>query len=270
MKLKFYPFILLLLGWQLLLTSKVKAQSFETLCKQCEVDGTIVLYDFSRDKWLISDTIKAAQSSLPASTFKIINSLIALETGVIKDENEVVRWPGKTDTVLYGYRPEIYHDMTVREAFEVSAGWAYIELAKRIGKDRYRSYLEKAGYGNGDLSHPDDDFWNYGVFGITPKNQVEFLIRLYKNELPFSKRSMDLVRKIMVSEKTTEYVIHAKTGWTRQAGINTGWWVGWMETKKGVYFFATRLLQPRINNRADFGSCRKTITISMLKQLGAL
>ncbi len=270
MKLTFFPSLFLLMGWQLAFIAVVQAQSFETLCKQCEVDGTIVLYDFKGDKWFFSDSAKAMQSTLPASTFKIINSLIALETGVIKDENEVVRWPGKTDTILYGYRPEIYHDMTVREAFEVSAGWVYIELAKRIGKERYRSYLQKAGYGNGNLSHPDDDFWNYGVFGISPKNQVEFLIRLYKNELPFSKRSMDLVKKIMISEKTTKYLIHAKTGWTRQAGINTGWWVGWMETKKGIYFFATRLLQPRTNNRADFGSCRKTITMAMLKQFSAL
>jgi beta-lactamase class D len=60
-----------------------------------------------------------------------------------------------------------------------------------------------------------------------------------------------------------------RENWTRQAGINTGWWIGWMETKKGVYFFATRLLQPRTNNRTDFGSCRKMITMAMLKKFGA-
>lgn len=87
----------------------------------------------------MSDTTDIKQGCLPASTFKIINLLIALETKTIANENEIVKWIGKVDTVKYGYRPEIYRDMTVKEAFEVSAGWVFIELAKKIGRENYQN-----------------------------------------------------------------------------------------------------------------------------------
>lgn len=82
--------------------------------KECNVTGSITLYNYKKGSWLFSDTADAKRETSPASTFKVINLLIALQTGVIKDENEVVKWPGKTDTTLYGYRPEIYKDMTVK------------------------------------------------------------------------------------------------------------------------------------------------------------
>ena len=103
--------------------------------------GSCTIFDYTQKKWIISDSTDASIASLPASTFKIVNLLIALETGVIKDENEVIKWPGKTDTTRYGYRPEIYHNMMVKEAFEVSAVWVFLDLAQKIGRDRYQHYL---------------------------------------------------------------------------------------------------------------------------------
>ncbi len=84
------------------------------------------------------------------------------------------------DTVRYGYRPDIYHDMTVKEAFEQSAGWVYLELAKQIGRERYKTYLAKCQYGNGNLSETGVDFWNFGPFAISPQNQIRFLKALYE------------------------------------------------------------------------------------------
>lgn len=101
--------------------------------------------------------------------------MIALETNTIKDENEIIKWVGSTDTVKYGYRPEIYHDMPVKEAFELSAGWVFVELAKKIGKDTYRKHLAESKYGNNNLSQTEADFWNFGDFAISPKNRVEFV-----------------------------------------------------------------------------------------------
>ena len=235
--------------------------------KECGSDGSIVIFDNHRKKWIVSDTISINRETLPASTFKIINLLIALETKTIKDENQIVKWVGKTDTIKYGYRPEIYHDMSVKEAFEVSAGWVFIELAKKIGKENYKKYLSMSHYGNGDLSEKDADFWNFGLFGISPVNQVEFLKNLYDERLPFSRRNMQIVKNVMITEKKENYIIHSKTGWTRDQGMNTGWWVGYLENKKGAYFFATRLLQDRKFNNPDFGKCRKEITQSVFRDL---
>lgn len=243
---------------------------FKKYFNECNVNGSAVIYDNSKKKWILSDTIDSKKETLPASTFKIINLLIALETRSIQDEYEVVKWPGKTDTVKYGFRPDIYHDMTVKEAFEASAGWVFVELAKKIGKTNYKKYLIRSHYGNLDLSQTDDDFWNFGNFGISPLNQVEFIKNLYTEDLPFSKRNMEIVKRVMISEKTEDFMIRSKTGWTRDNGINTGWWVGSIENKQGIYFFATRLLQDRQIKNPNFGACRKEITKTIFKDLNIL
>jgi beta-lactamase class D len=238
--------------------------------KDCGINGSITVFDFKNKRWIYSDTADAKRETLPASTFKVINLLIALETGVIKDENDMVKWIGKTDTTLYGYRPDIYKDMTVKEAFEVSAGWVFVELAKKIGKKRYQQYLKRCGYGNINLSEPGTDFWNFGPFAISPINQVALLVKVYNSQLPFSKRNLSVLKRVMVTEKTSKYIIRSKTGWTRWQGEDIGWWVGYVERNENVYFFATRLIKKRTDSNPRFGECRKTITKTVLKQLGAI
>lgn len=121
----------------LLLSHQLIAQfNFPQAFQNCPFQGSVTIYDYAKQRWLFSDSTDALRSTQPASTFKIINLLIALETKTIRDENSIVKWVGSTDTTLYGYRPEIYKDMSVKEAFEVSAGWVFIELAKKIGKTR--------------------------------------------------------------------------------------------------------------------------------------
>ncbi len=255
----------------LLLSHPLFAQrNFPQAFQNCPFQGSVTIYDYGKQRWLFSDSTDALRSTQPASTFKIINLLIALETKTIRDENSIVKWVGSTDTTLYGYRPEIYKDMSVKEAFEVSAGWVFIELAKKIGKTRYLRYLKRCGYGNLDLSEPGDDFWNFGPFGISPKNQVEFLIKVHEGRLPFSKRNLQILKSVMINEHSPNYTLRAKTGWTRVNGQDIGWWVGYVERKDNLYFFATRIIKPRAERNPSFGQCRKDITRAILQQLQAI
>ncbi|WP_017734025.1 penicillin-binding transpeptidase domain-containing protein [Nafulsella turpanensis] len=239
------------------------SQPFE----DCNIYGSITIYDYSSKKWISSNIEDSHVGTLPASTFKVINTLIALETGVIANENEIIKWPGETDTLKYGYRPNIYHDMSMREAFQLSAGWAYVELAKEIGKNQYKEILNKSNYGNADVSIDDPDFWNFGDLAISPVNQIEILMGVYEETLPFSKKSFQVLKEIMKEEETDNYILRAKTGWTRDCGKDTGWWIGYVERKDNVYFFATRLIKDRETHNPNFGKCRKEITKTVLRDL---
>jgi len=238
--------------------------------KECGISGSTTIYDYQAAKWISTDINDSQVATLPASTFKIMNTLIVLETGVARNEHHLIKWPGTTDTVKYGYRPDIYHDITMKEAFRLSAGWAYVEMAKEVGKERYKGILEASDYGNADVSIDDPDFWNFGNFAISPVNQIEILIGVYEETLPFAERSFHILKEMMIEEKTESYTLRAKTGWTRDGGKDTGWWVGYVETKDNAYFFATRLIKDRQERNPDFGSCRKSITKTILRQLGML
>ncbi len=242
-------------------------KDFSHFFKECGVDGSVVIYDINEKNWILSDTESVQLRTLPASTFKIPNLLIALETKTIQSENEISKWIGNADTLKYGYRPEIYTDMSIQKAFEVSAGWVFTELAKKIGRKHYQKYLKLSNYGNQNFSQEDVDFWNFGNFAISPLEQVEFLHKLYEYRLPFHKENIDIVKKVMLTEQTHNYIIRAKTGWTRDKNMNTGWWIGFIETKQKNYIFATRLLQDRQFKRDDFGECRKSITKKILREL---
>lgn len=234
------------------------------------LEGSITIYDYKAQKWIFSDEEDSHFGTLPASTFKMLNTLIALETGVIKDENEIVKWSGQTDTVKYGFRPDIYHDMNLKEAFKVSAVWVYLKYAEEIGRSCYQDFLKRSHYGNCDLSVDDPDFWNFGKLAVSPVDQINFLKGLYEETLPFSARSFEIVKRIMIEEQTDSYVLRGKTGWTRDGGKDTGWWVGYVVKEDHVWFFATRVIKDRGTHNPDFSRSRKEITRNVLKQLQIL
>ena len=240
---------------------------FQKPFQDCNLQGSITIYDYKNKKWTFSDKQDARRETLPASTFKIINSLIALETGAVKDEKEVLKWDGvKREVAVWNA------DTDMENAFKNSTVWFYVELAKRVGHEKYKSILKKSRYGNGKIDNGagNGDFWNYGDFGITPENQIKFLKAFDEEKLPFSRRSFEIVKRIMINEKTDNYTLRAKTGWTSFGGNDTGWFVGYVERRDNTYFFATRVFKKRETENPRFAECRKLITRKILQEMKIL
>lgn len=150
-----------------------------------------MLYDPQTDKYVFYNPNQFEQTFSPASTYKICNSLIGLETGVIKDENFVIPWDSVTRQ-----NPNWNSDHDLKTAFKNSTVWYYQELARRVGRQQMKYWLDKANYGNADTSGGIDKFWLTGGLRISPKQQIDFLKRLHDNKLPFSQRSVDIVKKL--------------------------------------------------------------------------
>ena len=243
--------------------------SFEPSFANCGFQGSVTMYDYKNQKWITSDSIDSSVPNVPASTFKIINLLIALETGVISDELNTVKWVGEINEDLYMHRPSTYKDMTVKEAFQVSAVWVFMELAKKIGREKYLHYLEASGYGNRQVND-ESDFWNFGPLAISPRNQIEFLVKVYEGKTPFSQRNIEILKRVMINEKNDDYILRAKTGWGSQDQKDIGWWVGYVERKDNVYFFSTRITKDKEDKNPEFKDCRIDITKNALKEIGAL
>ena len=237
---------------------------FQKSFQDCNIAGSITIYDYKNKKWTFSDKQDAKRETLPASTFKIINSLIALETGAVKDEKEIFKWDGVKRSV------EAWNaDTDMENAFKNSTVWFYVEIAKRVGHEKYKGFLKKSKYGNGKIDNGADngDFWNVGDFGVTPENQIKFLKAFYEEKLPFSRRSFEIVKRIMVNETTDNYTLYAKTGWTQFGENDTGWWIGYVKRKDNTYFFATRIIKKRETENPRFGECRKEITRNILREM---
>lgn len=248
------------------ITLKTSAQeNFQKYFDECNVSGSTTIFDYKNRKWFYTDSTDALVETLPASTFKILNSLIALETKAVADENEILKWDGKDNKFLGVSMPSWNKDTDLKTAYKNSTIWFYVELARKIGRKKYKKVFKEIQYGNLNFKEKGTDFWNYGNFGISPKNQVEFLIKLYENQLPFSQESTDVVKEIMISEENDMGIFRDKTGWTQKNSINIGWWIGYLTTANNIYFFATRITSHTDSSNKDFSSCRKTITKGILK-----
>ncbi len=205
---------------------------------------------------------RCAEPYSPCSTFKIPNSLIGLETGVIPDADHVIKWDGTEQD-----RKELNRDHTLRSAIKHSVVWYYQALATRVGPERMKAYLEKIPYGNRDMSDGLTTFWLGTSLKISADEQVEFLGRLMDGTLPFSERSMNIVQEILVQEEWPDVVYRGKTGSARggDAGPDLGWYVGTVTRPDGVYLFAAN-----ISGKGTWGTRARAIVERILRDRGLL
>jgi beta-lactamase class D len=231
--------------------------------------GAFVLYDLKRDRYLRYDEARCRERFSPFSTFKIPNSLIGLDTGVITDAEFVIKWDAKKYPAHDRDTPPFdawWQDQTLRTAIKRSVVWYYRELALKVGERRMQEYVNKLDYGNEDASGPLNNFWLNSTLKISADEQVEFLKRLYKEELPVSKRSISLVKEIITLEETPGYKLSGKTGGGPLGeGRFLGWFVGYLETKENTYFFATEIEGPTYLSVRDE---RIAVTRRILSDLG--
>jgi len=181
---------------------------------------------------------QCAKPLSPCSTFKIPNSLIALETGVASGPDFLLKWDGvKRD------RPEWNQDHTLATAIRVSAVWYYRELARRIGAERMQRHVDAFDYGNRDLSAGVDRFWLGNSLKISADQQLRFLEKLQKGTLPVSARAQQVVRDITRQQWSEGVSYHGKTGSCGfDDGTSHGWWVGFVTRGEKRHAFAANII----------------------------
>nr|AIA10790.1 classD_beta_lactamase [uncultured bacterium] len=246
----------------------VQAQDLSPFFK--DINGAFVLYDLKNDHYIRYNEARCRERFSPFSTFKIPNSLIGLESGVIKDADFIIPWDRrKYPPDDWTIEPFIHwgRDHTLRSAIKYSVVWYYRELAGRVGERAMKEYVSKLHYGNQDISGGVDRFWLNSTLKISADEQVAFLKALYKEELPVSSRPMKILKDILVLEETPQYKLSGKTGGGPNNGKGLGWFVGYVETKGNVYFFATNI------EGADYLAIRDkriALTKRILAELGHL
>jgi len=226
------------------------------------VAGTFVLHDVASDRLTLVNAKRAATRLVPASTFKVPNSVIALETGVVKDENEIIP---------YGGRPQPFKqwekDMSMREAIALSAVPIYQELARRIGLERYKVWLARLDFGNQQTGTIVDTFWLDGPLEISAIEEARFVARLAEGKLDASARAQSIARDIVRLESREGKVLYGKTGWRFSSNPNLGWWTGWVEANSKLTAFSLNIDMP---GAATDSPKRVAIGKALLGKLGVL
>jgi beta-lactamase class D len=119
----------------------------QKLLDSSKLSGSILIFDVEKGKYFCSNDFALTKKVfLPASTFKVPNTLIGLETGII-NINTIFKWDGKKRKLKIWEK-----DLNLHDAFHASCVPCFQELAEKIGPKRMQEYLNKFEYGNSNIS----------------------------------------------------------------------------------------------------------------------
>lgn len=267
---QFSNFLLLIVFLQSCSPNNVKQdKSLKKYFDDNKVEGCFALMDNASGKFTVHNLGRYRDSSyLPASTFKILNSLIGLQTGKISSDSMVIKWDGVERRVA-----DWNKDLNMYEAFRVSSVYYYQEVARRIGKDTMQIWLDSLKYGAKTdtgkvvITSAIDSFWLDNSLKITPDQQLGLVKRLYFDQLPFFKSYQEMVKRAMLFENNSNYRLGYKTGWGfKENGNAIGWVVGWVEENNHPYFFVLNIESP--DKDFEMSTIRMKMLKDILKQLG--
>lgn len=223
------------------------------------VKAAFILKEVGKETVVNLDPKRSEMTFSPCSTFKIMNSLIGLDTGVLKGTSDCFTWDGKRYE-----RKEANRNQTLETAFKDSIVWVYQVIARRIGLARMQKALDAAKYGNRDISAGIDQFWLTSSLKISPTNQLRVVEDLYLSRLPFSSRAQATVRGLMLQETKPNWEFSGKTGsGIAKDGTRLGWFVGSVKKNGKRYVFAACVEGPR----GTYGFTARAMTLRALDRL---
>lgn len=239
-------------------SANAEDQALSELFSEQGIEGTVVISSLNSGKTYIHNNSRANQRFSTASTFKILNTLIALEEDPALQKDSIIKWNKHIYEIKNWNR-----DQTLESAFKVSCVWCYQELARSIGADKYRHYLKITDYGQLREPFKETTFWLDGSLKISAVEQIDFLRNIYQRNYLFSAQTYSILAKIMLVKQTPTYSIWGKTGWAVSANPQVGWYVGYIETKKDVWFFASNII---VRNKKDLLWRQKLITEAFIEK----
>lgn len=239
---------------------------FGNILEAAGLEGTILLYHAEENQYFSNDFDWASKGVLPASTFKIANSMIALETGVVEDDSSMFYWDGEPRMMT-----SWEEDLSLLQAFRRSCVPCYQEVAREVGVDRMNDYLEAFDYGNIVVDSSNIDlFWLEGASTISPFQQVDFLHRVFTREVSISDATFQTLRLLMSREKADDYELLGKTGWSISGEDHNGWFVGLVVGEGATWYFATNVVPGEEYDMSLFAEARVKVTREALALQGVI
>lgn len=237
-----------------------KIESVAKLFEAESATGSLVVVSSDGRQRYLYNEARANERLSPASTFKIVNTLIALDSGVVMTRASRFTWDG-TDRGISAWN----RDQTLASAFRVSCVWCYQQIAREVGRAKYASELARIGYGNGRIGEPVDRFWLDGTLRISAIEQVRLVKAVQDYSIPYRRDHVDELKAIMLDEESSDYRVYAKTGWTG-GKLHVGWYVGFVEKGDETWIFAMNMHMDKVEQ----APLRKELTLRSLRALGIL
>lgn len=239
--------------------------TLQKLFSKYDIKGTLIIN--IQDKFISNNVKRVKVRYMPASTFKIYNALFGLDLGVVRDNKEIFyRYHGEPVSIESWKR-----DANLKSGMQISQVPAFQELARKIGRNRMQSYLNKIHYGNEKIGKDVSSFWLDDSLQISAIEQLELITLLSNLSLPISKKAQKEVIEIIKLEDNNKYKLYGKTGLSKWDDSGISWFVGFIEinttSNKIIYPFAFNANYKSLKNYAKtYGIEQKLSQITFVKE----
>lgn len=239
------------------------------------MDGCFVLYNLNTRVFEKVIGEQRCRLQLPASsTFKVPLAVMAFDAKVLKDENQTLKWNGKKNE-----RESDNKDHNAQTWMSESVVWFSQQLTPRIGKKKMTQYLKRFDYGNRDLSAGITNAWlispadNGAALKISAYEQVEFIKKLWTNQLKASPAAMEKTRDLTYLEMSPKgFHLNGKTGsnfYDSERTRHLGWFIGHLQKEGQEYIVVTNFSDILGTEPTNYGGPRaKNITKQILEDSG--
>lgn len=238
-------------------------QELKTFYDDYNVDGMMVIEDTGNKKTVHYNPGLYHKATSPASTFNILLALIGLKEGELTDARSTLT---RGDIKYTSSYPS--DTMTLEEGFTNNRDWFFIRLSTLIGSNKIAEWLHKIKYGNESVRGEANRFWINGELTITPAQQIQFIKDFYYEKLPFSKREFTIVKELLFQKELSGATIFGKRGSNKIEAEKrfTGWFVGYIEAPKNVYFF-TNFIETKDMDYPTLVDAQKQIAFKIFETL---
>ena len=218
---------------------------------------------------VFGDCALARERFIPCSTFKIVSTLMGLDSGMVSGKSARLGYDGQKHEYEAWNR-----DVTLQEAFQASCVWYYKKLVGKLDKSYVQRTLDRLHYGNADISvwnrNGHNVFWIESSLLISPEEQVAVLADIFSGGAGFRPEHVAILRDCMDAGTVGDFRMYGKTGTGRNHNTNflESWYVGFVEIPgKDRVFFAIHGADPKRNVAS--ASLRDTIA-ALIRQLGPI
>lgn len=240
-----------------------------------EADGCFLLFNVKTNQFekIIGD--ERCGKQFPAcSTFKVPLAVMAFDAGLLKTTDDVLKWDGKKEM-----REEANKDHNAKTWMRDSIVWFSQRLTKKMGEKKFQSYLDRFDYGNKDVKGGLTQAWLVSpasegpALKVSAYQQVDFMKKLWADQLPASKKSMATTREITFLETSPKgFQLSGKTGsnfYDKDRKMHLGWFIAHLQKGDQEYISVANFSDLQPTEAKGYGGMRaKDITKVILTDLG--
>ncbi len=215
------------------------------------LNGAAVVFDPAAGEYAVYNRELADTRRSPCSTFKIVSSLVGLESGVIPAGDSVRTWSGE-----HFWNEDWNRNIGFEDAFRTSCIWYFRDVIDELGPETVQKELDRLEYGNCDISDWEGlintnngkmalrGFWVESSLKISAMEQVNVMDRIFGESSRYQAQTLEQLKAVMKLTGWEElpFTIYGKTGMGKTDGITVdSWYTGFAEAQGRVMYFCVYL-----------------------------